>query len=190
MPGQHPLVGDARFTLHRQLWHLSGRLPRLVRVWLVLAAAGAMVKLALLSGVGQEERVRAAVATAVREATGPDPASSCSALSPAGLSQMVSQFGAAQAAPAGADLLLACRQLVPRLRAEPTPQQLADLARGRARAVQLRPDGSALVVYVAADGRLGAELTMSERAGRWLIDSVAGGAVAGAQSLAEPGPQP
>ena len=49
------------------------------------------------------------------------------------------------------------------------------------RAVQFRPDGTALVVYLAADRRLGAELTMSQRSGRWLIDSVAGGAITGAQ---------
>jgi hypothetical protein len=127
------------------------------------------------------QRVRAAVAAAVREATGPTPASSCAALSPAGLSQVLSQFGGGEAATGRVDQRVACQQLVPRLRAEATPQQLADFAHGSVRAVQFRTDGSALVIYTAADRRLGAELTISQRAGRWLIDSVAGGAIAGAE---------
>ena len=148
----------------------------------MLVVVGALIKVLLLSaGPSEEQRVGAAVVAAVREATGPTPASSCYALSPAGLSELLGEFGGGEAATEGVDQLVACRQLVPRLRAEATPQQLADFAHGSVRSVQFRPDGSALVIYLAADRRLGAELTMSERAGRWLIDSVAGGAVAGIQ---------
>jgi hypothetical protein len=150
-----------------------------VRVWIVLIALGVLVKVALLSGASEAGAIRAAVAAAVREATGPDPASGCAALSPAGLSEVVAQFGGG--AGAGTDPLEACRQLVPRLRAQANPQQLADLAGGSVRAVKFRSDGSALVVYLSADRRLGADLEMSKRGGRWLIDSVAGGAVAGAE---------
>lgn len=174
------MPGD-EFTLHRQVWAVFSRLPRLIRVWMAVVALGALVEIVLLSGSSREQSVRAAVATAVHEATGLDPASSCSALSPVGLSEVVSQFGGAEAATAGPDPLAACRQLVPRLRAQATPQQLTDFANGTVRAVQFRPDGSALVIYVAAGHRLGAELTMSDHAGRWLIDGVAGGAIAGAQ---------
>jgi hypothetical protein len=169
-------VTGEQFTLHRAPLRLFRRLPRLARIWIVLVAAGAIVELAAFSGAGREAGVRAAVAAAVREATGPAPASSCSALSPAGLSEVVSQFGSG-AAP-GVDPLQACEQLVPRLRAAVTSQQLADLAGGSVRAVKFSSDGSALVVYLGADRKLGAELTMSVHGGRWLIDSVAGGAVA------------
>jgi hypothetical protein len=174
------MPGD-EFTLHRQVWRVFSRLPRLVRVWMAVVALGTFVEIVLLSGSSREQGIRAAVATAVREATGPDPASSCSALSPVGLSEVVSQLGGAEVATAGPDPLASCRQLVPRLRAQATPQQLTDLANGNVRSVQFRPDGSALVIYVAADHRLGAELTMSHHAGRWLIDGVSGGAIAGAQ---------
>jgi hypothetical protein len=170
------MPGDA-FTLHRRVWAVFSRLPGLIRVWLALVALGAVVEVVLLSGSNREQGVRAAVATAVRDATGPDPASSCSALSPVGLSEVVSQFGGT----AAADPLAACRQLVPRLRAQASPQQLTDLANGSVRAVEFRADGSALVVYLAADHRLGAKLTLSHHGGRWLIDSVAGGAIAGTQ---------
>jgi hypothetical protein len=174
------MSGDG-FTLHRQVWSVFSRLPRLIRVWLVVVALGAAVKIVLLSGSSREQSVRAAVAKAVHEATGADPASSCSALSPVGLSEVVSQFGGTERAAARPDPLAACRQLVPQLRAEATPQQLTDFAHGTVRAVQFRADGSALVIYVAADHRLGAELTVSDHAGRWLIDRVNGGAIAGAQ---------
>ena len=174
-------MAGQQFTLHRQLWRVYRRLPRVARIWIVVVAVGALVKLLLLGGPSEAQRVGSAVAAAVREATGPTPSSSCSALSPAGLSELRSQFGGGEAAAAGAGQLAACRQLVPRLRAEATPQQLADFAHGSVRAIQFRPDGSALVVYLSADRRLGAELTMRQRSGRWLIDSVAGGAVAGAQ---------
>jgi len=174
-------VAGQQFTLHRQLWRVYRRLPRVARIWILVVAVGALVKVLLLSGPSEAQRVGAAVAAAVREATGPTPASSCSALSPAGLSQLLSQFGGGEAASGGVDQLVACRQLVLRLRAQATPKQLADFAHGSVRAVQLRPDGSALVIYLAADRRLGAELTMSQRAGRWLIDSVAGGAIAGTE---------
>ncbi len=180
MSGHHCRVAGEHFTLHRQLWRVYRRLPRVARIWILVVAVGALIKILLLSGPSEVQRVRAAVAAAVREATGPTPATSCSALSPAGLSQLLSQFGGA-AATRGVDQLVACQQLVPRLRAEATPQQLADFAHGSVRAVQFRTDGSALVIYLAADRRLGAELTMSQRAGRWLIDSVAGGAIAGAE---------
>ena len=170
-----------RFTLHRQLWRGYLRLPLPARIWIVVAAAGALVYVLWLSGSSEMQRVRAAVATAVREATGPDPASSCSALSPAGLQEVLRQFGGGEAAAGRADPLAACRQLVPRLRAQATPQQLADLAHGSVRAVQFHSDGSALVIYVSADRRLGAQLTMSEPSGRWLIDSVAGGEIAAAE---------
>jgi len=173
-------VAGQQLTLHRALWRVYRRLPRVVRIWILVVAVGALIKVLLLSGTSEAQRVGAAVAAAVREATGPTPASSCSALSPAGLGQLLSEFGG-EAATGGVDQLLACRQLVPRLRAQATPQQLADFAHGSVRSVQFRPDGSALVIYLAADRRLGAELTMSERAGRWLIDSVAGGAIAGVQ---------
>lgn len=147
----------------------------------MLAVVGAPIKLVLLSGHGEAQSVRGAVAAAVREATGPDPASSCSALSPAGLSQVLSQFGSSETATGGVDQLAACQQLVVRLRAQATPQQLADFAHGGVRSVQFRGGGSALVIYVSADGKLGAELTLSQRAGHWLIDSVAGGAIAEAE---------
>jgi hypothetical protein len=175
-------VAGQQFTLHRVLWRAFRRLPRVARIWIVLVVVGALIKVLLLSaGPSEEQRVGAAVAAAVREATGPTPASSCYALSPAGLSELLGEFGGGEAATGGAGQLTACRQLVLRLRAEATPQQLSDFARGSVRSVQLRPDGSALVVYLAADRRLGAELTMSQRAGRWLIDSVAGGAIAGTE---------
>jgi hypothetical protein len=174
------MPGD-EFTLHRRLWAVFLRLPRLIRVWLAVIVLGALVKIVLLSGSSREQSVRAAVATAVHEATGPDPASSCLALSPVGLSEVVSQFGSVEDATAGPDPLTACRQLVPRLRAQATPQQLTSFASGTVRSVQFRSDGSALVIYVAADHRLGAELTMSDHAGRWLIDGVAGGTIASAQ---------
>jgi hypothetical protein len=148
---------------------------------MAIVALSALVEILLLSGSSREQSVRAAVARAMQEATGSDPASSCSALSPVGLSEVVRQFADAGGATAGADPLATCRQLVPRLRAQETPQQLTDLADGNVRAVQFRSDGSALVVYVAADHRFGAQLTMSDHAGRWLIDSVAGGAISGAQ---------
>jgi hypothetical protein len=174
------MPGD-QFTLHRRVWAVFSRLPRLTRILMAIVALGALVEIVLLSGSNRERSVRAAMATAVREATGSDPASSCSALSPVGLSEVVSQFGDAHGATAGAEPLAACRQLVPRLRAQMTPQQLTDFANGSVRAVQFRSDGSALVIYLAADHRFGAQLTMSDHAGRWLIDSVAGGTIAGAQ---------
>ncbi len=171
-------VASEQFTLHRQLWRLYRRLPRLVRLWIVVAAVGALIELPLhLSGPSEAQRVRDAVAAAVREATGPDPASSCSALSPAGLNQVVSQFGEGQAAGASVNQPAACQQLVVRLRAQATPQQLADFASGSVRVVQFRADGSASVIYLAADRRLGAELTLSQIGGHWLIDSVSGGEV-------------
>lgn len=148
---------------------------------MAVVALGAVVDLTLLSGSSREQSVRAAVARAVLEATGADPASSCSALSPVGLSEVVSQLGGAQGGTAGPNPLAACRQLIPRLLVEATPQQLTDFAHGTVRTVQFRRDGSALVIYVAADHRLGAELTMSDHTGRWLIDGVDGGAIAGAQ---------
>src|SRR6185312_3075748 len=160
----------------RQVWAVVWRLPRLIRLWVAVAALGALVEIVLLSGSSRDQGIRAAVATAVHEATGPDPASSCSALSPVGLSEVVSQFGGAGAA--AGDPIAACRQLVPRLRAQATPQQLTDLANGTVRAVRFRPDGSALVIYISADHRLGVQLTMSQHAGHWLIDGVAGGAIA------------
>ena len=69
------------------------RLPRVVRIWILVVAVGALIKVLLLSGTSEAQRVGAAVAAAVREATGPTPASSCSALSPAGLGQLLSEFG-------------------------------------------------------------------------------------------------
>jgi hypothetical protein len=175
-------VADEQFTLHRQVLRFYWRLPRLVRIWLVVVAVGALIELhTLLSGPSEEQRVRNAVAGAVRAATGPDPASSCSALSAAGLSQVVSDFGGGPAPATGLDQLAACERLVARLRAQALPQQLADFAGGGVRVVQFHADGSALVVYLAADRRLGAQLTLSQHGGRWLIDSVAGGPIAGAQ---------
>lgn len=68
-------MADEQFTLHRQLWRLYRRLPRLVRVWTVIIAFGALIELVLVSsGPSEAQRVRDAVAAAVREATGPDPA--------------------------------------------------------------------------------------------------------------------
>jgi hypothetical protein len=171
-------VAAGQFTLHRQLWRRYLRLPRLARVWIVLAVVGVLVKVLLLSASGEAQSVSAAVASAVREATGPEPASSCSALSSAGLTEVLSQFGGSEAAASSEDPLRACRQLAARLRAQATPQQLADFAKGSVRSVQFRADGSALVIYLAADRRLGAELTLSRSGGRWLIDSVAGGPIA------------
>lgn|GEM_PF-6605279 len=171
-------MAAAQFTLHRQLWHRYARLPRIARVWIVLAVLGVLVKVLLLSGSGQAQSVSAAVTAAVREATGPEPTSSCSALSPSGLSAVLSQFGGAEGSASDGDPLQACRQLVVRLRAQATPAQLADFAKGSVRSVQFRGDGSAQVIYLAADRRLGAELTLSRRGGRWLIDSVAGGSIA------------
>lgn len=157
-------MGDTQVTLHRQLWRLYRRLPRLVRVWIVLIAAGALIKFVLLASPSEEQHVRDAVAAAVREATGPDPASSCAALSASGLSQVVSQFGS-QPAVAGLDPLTGCRQLIVQLRAEATPQQLTDVAHGSVRLVQFHADGTAFVVYLAADRRLGAQLMMSQHGG-------------------------
>jgi hypothetical protein len=180
-------VAGEQFTLHRALWRFYLRLPRVGRILIVVVAVGALVNLAflLLSGPGETQRVRSAVATAVREATGPDPAGSCSALSPAGLSQLLSQFGSGPTASTGVDPLHACRQLVPRLRAQATPKQIDDLAHGSVSSVQFRDDGSALVIYVSDDRRLGTELTMTRRSGRWLIDRVAGGEIAGAGESGE-----
>ncbi len=183
--GDDRRVAGEQFTLHLRAWRTYSRLPRFARVSLVIVAVAALIDLALLAGSNREAAIRAAVGLAVREATGPDPASSCLALSPAGLSQVVSTFGAEVAA-SSANPLATCEQLVPRLRTEATAQQLADLARGHVSAVQFHTDGSALVVYLAADRRLGAELTMSERGGRWLIDSVAGGPIAGASEATTP----
>jgi hypothetical protein len=171
-----------QLTLHRQLWRLFSRLPRLVRVWIVVVLIAAPIELLVRTRSGEEQRVRAAVATAVRDATGADPASGCSALSSAGLSQFLTEFGGADRAGGSAEeQLAACRALVPRLRAQATSRQVADFARGSVRAVQFHADGSALVIYLAADHRLGAELTMRRYGGRWLIDGVAGGEIAGAQ---------
>lgn len=170
-----------QFTLHRRLWRLYRRLPRLARIWIVLAALGAIVKLAFLSGATTAQDVRAAVLAAVHEATGPSPASVCSAFSPAGLSQLLAQFGGDYAATGASDELAACQQLVPRLRAQATPQQLSEFAGGSVRSVQFQNEGSALVIYAAADGRLGAELTMSQGHGRWFIDSVDSGTIEGAE---------
>lgn len=165
------------FTLHRRLWRLYRRLPRLARAWIVLLALGAALKLLLLSGPTAAQSVRAAVLAAVREATGPSPASVCSAFSPAGLDQLLTQFGGGQVATAGSGQLAACQQLIPRLRAQATAQQLTELAGGGVRSVQFQEEGSALVIYAAANGRLGAELTMTEGKGRWLIDSVQSGTI-------------
>ena len=68
------LVDDEGFTLHRRLWQLNRRLPRLVQVWIVLAVIGAFVfeLRSLFSGTSQTERVRDAVTAAVREAAGSD----------------------------------------------------------------------------------------------------------------------
>src|SRR5258708_39833711 len=93
---------------------------------MAVIALGALVEIVLLSGSSREQSVRAAVATAVHEATGPDPATSCSALSPVGLSEVVSQFGGAEGATAGQDPLAARRELVPRPAAPAAPQQLTD----------------------------------------------------------------
>jgi len=174
-------MAGEQFTLHRRLWGVYRRLPRLARVGIVVVAVGAIVRLLLLSGSGDTASVRAAVTIAVHEATGPTPALACSALSPAGLSQFLSQFGGGEGAGAVGDQLVACKQLVLQLRSEATPQQVADFARGSVQTVQLRGDGSALVVFIAADHRLGAELSLTQHAGRWLIDTVAGGAIAGAR---------
>jgi len=173
-------MADQQFTLHRRAWRLFLALPRLVRIYLVLALIAALIKFVFLSGSDAAQPVREAVIAAVHEALGPDPGSSCSALSPAGLSEVVTTFGSGPIIGGSAELLAQCRQLVGRLRTEATPQQLADFAGGNVRAVQFRADGSALVIYLAADGKLGAELTMSRHSGRWLIDGLAGGAVAGA----------
>lgn len=164
--------------MHREAWRMYRRLPRLAQIWIPLAVAGLFVELAPLSGAGREASVREAVAAALREVTGPDPASSCAALSPAGLDEVVAQFG--EGVSAGIEPLQACRELVPRLRARASAQQLADIAHGSVRAVRFSGGGSALVVFLAADGRLGAELQMSVHGGRWLIDGVGAGAVAGA----------
>lgn len=172
---------SGEFTLHRRLWRIYRRLPRLARIWIVLVALGAIIKLLFLSGPTAAQNVRAAVRAAVREATGPSPASVCSAFSPAGLNQLLTQFGGGEVATAGGGEPAACRQLVARLCAEATPQQLTELADGRVRSVEFQEEGSALVVYAAANGRLGAELTMSEGEGRWLIDSVQSGTIAGAE---------
>ena len=176
-------MGDDRFTLHRRLWRLYRRLPRLLQVWIVLAAIVALTieVPSLLSGPSQAQRVREAVAAAVREVTGRDPASSCSALSPAGLTQVVRQFGGEVTTATSVGQLAACQQLVVRLRAQATPQQLADFAGGSVRVVQFHTDGSALALYVAADHRLAVQLTMSQSNGRWLIDSVDAGALANAR---------
>lgn len=174
-------LAEDQFTLHRRLWGGYRRLPRLAQVWIVLAAIGGVIELGLrLSGPGEEQRVRDAVALAVREATGPDPSSGCNALSQAGLSAVQSEFGAGQSAPVGVDPLTACQALAVRLRAQATPQEVADLANGSVRTVQFRSNGSALVLFVAADHRLGAKLTMSQSGGRWLIDDVTGGELASA----------
>lgn len=174
-------MAGAQFTLHRQLWRRFRRLPRLVRIWILVAALGALIKLVLLSGPNEVQNVRAAVAAAVREATGANPAETCSAFSPTGLNQVLTQFGGGEAAMEGANPLAACQQLLPRLRAQATAQQLAEFADGSVRSVQFRAGGSALVIYVAAGGRLGVELTMSQRDGRWLINSVESGTIAGAE---------
>ena len=142
---------------------------------------GALIKLVVLSGASPAQGVRAAVASAVRDATGPNPGSACTAFSPAGLSQLLTQFGAGEAPAEGADQLVTCQQLVPRLRTQVTPQQLTELAQGSVRSVQFQTGGSVLVIYAAANGRLAAELAMSEHAGRWLIDSVDSGTIAGAE---------
>jgi hypothetical protein len=170
-------VASAQFTLHRRAWRGYRRLPRLARVWIVLAVLGALVKVLLLSGASEADGVRAAVAAAVREATGPNPASSCAALSPAGLSQLVSQFGGGEAG----NPLLACQRLVLQLRSQATPEQVTEFARGGVRSVQFRSGGSALVIYGAAGGHLAAELTLSQSGGRWLIDSVDSGTIAGGE---------
>jgi hypothetical protein len=172
-------VGENRFTLHRRLWSLYRRLPRLVQAWIVLLVIGLAIELpGLVAGTSQTQRVRDAVAAAVSEATGSDPASSCTALSAAGLAEVVGQFGDASAA-AAAGPLADCRQLVVRLSSQANPLELTDFARGSVRAVQFRANGSATVLYVAADRRLAVQLTMSQNHGRWLIDSVAAGTVAG-----------
>lgn len=168
---------DQQLTLHRQAWRLYRRLPRLVQIWLVVVLVVGLFEL-IGSGTDEAQQVRDAVTTAVREATGANPASSCSALSPAGLSQVLSQFGGGQPGAAGVDQLAACQQLVVRLRADAPQEQVADFAGGSVRSVQFRTDGSALVIYLAADRRLGAQLTMSKQGGRWLIDSVGAGEVA------------
>jgi hypothetical protein len=91
-------------------------------------------------------------------------------------------FGGGPAAATGRDQLVGCERLVARLRAQALPQQLADFAGGGVRVVQFHADGSALAAYLAADRRLGAQLTLSQHGGRWLIDSVAGGAIAARSS--------
>ena len=174
-------MATERFTLHRHAWRAYRRLPALARLGIVLVAAVALVGYVLLSRASMEQAVRATVAAAVREATGPDPGSSCTALSPAGLKQVLTDFAAAGEAPPGAEALAACRRLVVSLRAQASAQQVADFAKGGVRSVQFRSDGSALVFYLAADRRLGAELKLSEHGGRWLIDSVAAGQLAGTQ---------
>jgi hypothetical protein len=172
-------VDDNAFTLHTRLWVVYRQLPRLLQVWIVLVLIGALVAglSSLLSGTSQTQRVRDAVARAVNEATGSDPASSCTALSSAGLAQVVGQFGQ-DSSTVAASPLAACEQLVVRLSSQADPLQIADFARGSVRAVQFRANGSALVLYVAADRRLAVQLTMSQNSGRWLIDSVAAGTVA------------
>lgn len=174
------VINEDGFTLHRRVWRVYRRLPGLLQIWIVLALAGALIfeVPSLLSGGGADQAIRAAVTTAVREATGTDPAASCSALSPAGLDQVIDTFGAAVTGSApGADPLSACRQLAAQLRQQATPQQVADLAGGSVRSVKFQANGSALVLYVAADGRLAANFTLSETNRRWLIDSVVLGSV-------------
>jgi hypothetical protein len=173
-------VATERFTLHRRAWRAYRRLPALARIGIAIVAIVVVVEFALLSRASMEQAVRAAVAAAVREATGPDPGSSCAALSPAGLNQVLTQFGGREA-PRGAEAFVACRQLVASLRNQASAQQLDDFAHGGVRSVQFRSDGSAVVVYLAHDRRLGAELTMSDHGGRWLIDRVAAGELAPTQ---------
>ena len=172
-------MADEPFTLHLRAWRLLRRLPRLVRIWLGLVVVGVLIDVVFLSGSDPSQPVRAAVVAAVREATGADPGGACSALSPGGLSQVITDFASGPITGGVPQELAECQQLVGRLRSQVPAAELADFARGSVRAVQFRPDGSALVVYLSANRRLGAELTMRRYGSRWLIDGVAGGAVAG-----------
>ncbi len=170
---------EQQFTLHRLLWRRVAGLPRIVRVWLVLALLGGVVELgAHLGGSDEAQQVTAAVGAAVRTATGPDPAHGCLAVAPAALSAVIGELGGGPLPPGSAPLP-ACRALAVHLRREATPYEVADLAGGHVQTIQLRDADSATVVYLARDRRLGASLSMIRQGGHWLIAGVTGGELAG-----------
>ena len=171
-------MGDDRFTLHLKLWGAYRRLPRLVQAWLVVVLIGAAIWIVgQLSGPSQEQRVRDAIAGAVAEATGPSPAVACSALSAAGLSDVVAEFGPSLGVTSGGDALAACHRLAVEARAALSLRLTSVLAGGTVGSVRFQSGGSAVATFVVAGNQIAAELTLSESAGRWLIDKIVPGAV-------------